>query len=128
MKPLTQEWIDKAEGDWATANREYRARKNPNYDAACFHCQQCAEKYLKAKLQEAGIAFRKTHDLENLLNDILPLEPTWGNLQNGLLTLTAYGVAYRYPGAKATKLEARDAVKRCRLVRKTVRQSFNLPT
>ena len=127
MKPLTQEWIDKAEGDWATANREYRARKNPNYDAVCFHCQQTAEKYLKAKLQEAGINFRKTHDLNNLLNDVLPLEPTWNNLQNSLTTLTAYGVEYRYPGVKAAKSEALTAVKHSRLLRKTVRQSFNLP-
>jgi HEPN domain-containing protein len=46
MNPLTLEWIDKAEGDWITASREYRARRQPNYDAACFHAQQTAEKYL----------------------------------------------------------------------------------
>ncbi len=55
MKAITQEWVDKAEGDWATLLRESRARKNPNYDAACFHAQQSAEKYLKARLQEARI-------------------------------------------------------------------------
>jgi HEPN domain-containing protein len=43
--------------------RELRARKSPNYDAACFHAQQCVEKYLKARLQEAGIVFTKTHNL-----------------------------------------------------------------
>ncbi len=43
MKPLTREWVNKAEGDYATAGRELRARKSPNYDAACFHAQQCAE-------------------------------------------------------------------------------------
>jgi HEPN domain-containing protein len=43
MKPLTQEWVKKAEGDFATAERELRARKNPNYDAVCFHAQQCVE-------------------------------------------------------------------------------------
>jgi len=48
MNPSAQEWINKAEGDWATANRENQVRKNPNYDAVCFHAQQCAEKYLKA--------------------------------------------------------------------------------
>jgi len=48
MNPIVQEWIDKAEGDWNTARREYRVRKSPNYDAVCFHSQQCAEKYLKA--------------------------------------------------------------------------------
>jgi hypothetical protein len=30
MKPLTQEWVDKAEGDFSTAGRELRARKDPN--------------------------------------------------------------------------------------------------
>jgi HEPN domain-containing protein len=50
MKPLTEEWIAKAEGDFTTAQRELRARKSPNFDAACFHTQQCIEKYLKAIL------------------------------------------------------------------------------
>ena len=31
MKPLTLEWIDKAEGDYTSARRELRARKTPNY-------------------------------------------------------------------------------------------------
>jgi len=48
MKPLTREWVSKAEGDYATARREVRARRQPNFDAACFHAQQCAEKYIKA--------------------------------------------------------------------------------
>jgi hypothetical protein len=34
MKPLTREWVKKAEGDFATAQRELRARKSPNYDSA----------------------------------------------------------------------------------------------
>jgi HEPN domain-containing protein len=48
MKISTSEWIEKAEGDWEVGQRAYRARKKPNYDAACFHAQQCAEKYLTA--------------------------------------------------------------------------------
>ena len=36
MKQITQEWLDKGEGDFATALRELRARKSPNYDA-CFY-------------------------------------------------------------------------------------------
>ncbi len=43
MQPLTLEWVAKAEGDFSTAGRELRARKAPNYDAACFHAQQCFE-------------------------------------------------------------------------------------
>jgi hypothetical protein len=36
MNPLTVEWIDKASADLATAGREMRARKDPNYDASAF--------------------------------------------------------------------------------------------
>ena len=60
------------EGDFATAGRELRARKNPNYEAACFHAQQCAEKYLKAILQEQSIPFGRTHNLIALLDLLLP--------------------------------------------------------
>jgi len=40
MKPITAERIAKAEADFATAVRESRVRKKPNYDGICFHCQQ----------------------------------------------------------------------------------------
>ncbi len=127
MKPITREWIDKDEGDWSTLMREFRARKNLNYDAVCFHAQQCAEKYLKARLQEASISFKKTHDLKILLNDILPIEQTWVNLQNSADSLTIYAVKFRYPGNSSNKSEAKEAVKYCSLIRNAVRQSFNLP-
>jgi HEPN domain-containing protein len=44
MNPLTLEWIEKAEGDFATATREFAVTEKPNYDAVCYHAQQCAEK------------------------------------------------------------------------------------
>ncbi len=51
MKPITAEWVSKAESDFALMEREGRVRKNPSYDGVCFHAQQCAEKYLKARLR-----------------------------------------------------------------------------
>jgi len=126
MKPITKEWIAKAEGDWASALREVRARKKPNYDSACFHAQQCAEKYLKARLQEASTPFGKTHDLVKLLDQIMPIDPACGMLRTDLTVLTDYAVDYRYPGKTATKPEARDAIKRCRLVRAVIRQKLGL--
>jgi HEPN domain-containing protein len=60
MKPTTAEWIIKAEGDYLTARRELAVKDNPNHDAVTFHAQQCAEKYLKARLIEAGVPFPKT--------------------------------------------------------------------
>ena len=78
MKPSTLEWVDKAEADYETALREFRARRQPNFDDACFHAQQCIEKYLKARLIEAGIAFPLSlhmplHPLQNLLHMIQPM-------------------------------------------------------
>jgi len=31
MNPLTVEWIEKAEGDFLTASREFRARNDPSF-------------------------------------------------------------------------------------------------
>jgi HEPN domain-containing protein len=77
MKPITSEWVYKAEGDFSMMERESRARRNRSYDGICFHAQQCAEKYLKARLAEAGVSVAKTHDLVTLLEQVLSLEPTW---------------------------------------------------
>ena len=126
MKPITLEWIEKAEGDWTSAQREYRARQRPNYDAACFHAQQCAEKYLKARLEEAGIAYSRTHNLISLLALALAVEPTWAVLQPHLTALNIYAVAFRYPSSSATKSNAANALKTGREVRRIIRQSFGL--
>jgi HEPN domain-containing protein len=67
MKAATRDWIEKAEADHLAAVDLARRRKLPLHDMVCFHCQQSAEKYLKARLEEAGIHFRKTHDLEAIL-------------------------------------------------------------
>ncbi len=63
MNPLTCEWVAKAEGDFATMMRESQVLDHPNYDAVCFHAQQCAEKYLKALLQETQRPINRTHNL-----------------------------------------------------------------
>lgn len=127
MKPVTEEWIAKAEGDWMVAGREVRARKSPNYDAVCFHCQQCVEKYLKGQLQEESLAVPKTHDLGKLLDLLLPTHSLWAALRLTLDTLSVYAVGFRYPGDSADKEEARNAVKLCHSVRETVRLSLGLP-
>ena len=50
MNDTVKEWIDRAERDLATAGRELAAVEQPNYDAVCFHAQQCIEKLMKALL------------------------------------------------------------------------------
>ena len=110
MKAITHEWVEKADADFISAGREYRARKQPNYDAACFHAQQCVEKYLKARLAKANKPIPKTHDLAALLDLVLPLEPLWEPFRPQLETLTSYAVEFRYPGESATRELAKIAV------------------
>ncbi|MEY3304125.1 MAG: HEPN domain-containing protein [Pseudanabaena sp.] len=126
MKPITQEWIDKAEGDFATAQREIDVENNPNYDAVCFHSQQCIEKYLKACLQENNIAFGRTHDLTKLLDAFLTMEPSWEYLRNNLDELTVYAVEFRYPGISADQTIANDAFSSCTQIRQIIRQHLNI--
>jgi HEPN domain-containing protein len=126
MKPLTREWIEKAEGDFATASREMRARKSPNYDAACFHSQQCVEKYLKALLQETAIPFGKTHHLISLLELIIGVEPSMEMLRPQLQSLNTYSVSVRYPGESADRAMAREALRIAKMLRAKFRQKFSL--
>ena len=126
MNPITLEWVAKAEGDFATAERELDVKDSPNYDAVCFHTQQCAEKYLKARLQESGIPFGKTHALTLLLDLTLPIEPAWDALRADLQALSVFAVAYRYPGESADEKDARDAFSKCKNIRQAVRQSLQL--
>lgn len=100
MNPLSNEWIDKAEGDYSTARREYRVRKKPNYDAVCFHAQQSSEKYLKAYLQEHDVQIPRTHSLIELLVLISRFDNTILFIQADINILEGYAVQYRYPGIK----------------------------
>jgi len=122
MKPLTAEWVSKAEGDYVCVQREWRARKHPNYDALCFHAQQCAEKYLKAYLQESNLSVSRTHNLIALLEPLLTDNPPLEMLREALLQLNIYSVAFRYPGESALREDARSARSLCEYVRKTLRR------
>lgn len=63
MNEVTAEWVHKAEGDFHSADSLLHAIAVPLAETAAFHCQQCAEKYLKAFLQEYAIRFERKHDL-----------------------------------------------------------------
>lgn len=128
MKQITSEWVAKAEGDYTSARREIAAPVSPNFDVVAFLAQQCAEKYLKAVLVEAGIAFPKTHDLEAILNLVLPLQPGWAPLRPDLQSLTSLGIEVRYPGVCASASDAAKALATAETVRNLVRPVLGLPT
>lgn len=75
MQAKTRDWVKRAEADYATALTMRRSWKKHRRDIVCFHLQQWIEKYLKARLLEAGIEFPKSHDLERLLDLVAHVEP-----------------------------------------------------
>ena len=126
MKPVTAEWVEKAEEDYAAALYLSRKRKPPVPGIVCFHCQQCAEKYLKALLVETGIRFPKTHDLLALLKLFATVAPFLVSFREKLEPLNDYAVEFRYPSESATKEDAKLALTNCRAVRKEIRKVLGL--
>lgn len=88
----------------------------------CFHCQQCAEKYLKALLICREMYFQKTHDLVVLFN-LLGGESGLGLRIENVQPLNRYSVEARYPGDwnPIGMAEASEAVRMARGVRDAVR-------
>jgi HEPN domain-containing protein len=127
MNEELSEWINKAENDYFSAMREYRARKHINNDSACFHAQQCIEKYLKATLVLNGIPFRKTHDLLLLLLKCTDRYPLWGSWRDDVEWLTQYSVLFRYPGESATREDAKNAIRIMKEITQDIRHSLGLP-
>jgi HEPN domain-containing protein len=109
MPPEVQavrEWLTKARHDLRVA--ELALGDNPPVlDLACFHCQQAAEKALKAFLQWHQVATPRVHALGALLDSCRPLQPNFDALRPDLLALSYYAVAVRYPSAKEP--DRRDA-------------------
>ncbi len=110
MKRATREWVGKAEDDYQAAAIIAQSSE-PLYDQLCFHCQQSAEKYLKAVLEERSLPIEKTHDLEMLLGDLRPHHPSLAKLRRGLSFLTNFAVNVRYPGDRATGRQAKAALR-----------------
>src|SRR5689334_22805181 len=110
MKRLTASWVRKAEADLLGA-RSLEQSTPPLHDLVCFHCQQSAEKYLKALLQELGRPVPRTHNLDDLLQLLLPHDATLRPLRRALVSLGRFAVDYRYPGANATKRQAQAALR-----------------
>ena len=126
MNPLTHEWVEKAEEDFEAARRLSRCRAVPLWNAVCFHAQQCAEKYLKAVLQEREAAIPKIHHLPALLNLLVVHHPLWEGMREGLTLLGGFAVEFRYPGESATRHDSEKALVICRSVRETVRDHLGL--
>ena len=91
-------WMIKAWRDLETARRSVEGAP-PFYDVAVYHCQQAAEKAIKAFLVHRGKAYERTHDIEVLTDLAYEFDPNFGALADAADALTPYATRYRYPNA-----------------------------
>ena len=118
---ILAEWLAKAGADMELA--EHLLSEEIHFPSAiAFHCQQAAEKYIKAFLVWHEVDFPKTHDLEELLGLAETSNRDLLASLRDVIVLTPYGVELRYPGDRpdATPDEAREAVKLAHQVRDAI--------
>jgi HEPN domain-containing protein len=93
---LVRDWLIKAHSDLASA-RKLGSDPDAYLDTAIYHCQQAAEKALKALLVYHDQRFEKTHDLRHLLGLAVGYQPSLSTLTHSAAQLNPYAVAFRYP-------------------------------
>lgn len=91
---LVHAWVVKADADLSVV--EMCLNKRKSLDAACFHAQQSAEKYLKAYLTAKEIEFPFVHNLEKLIELCSKGDPSFIGIKESGRELTPYAVQARY--------------------------------
>jgi len=94
-----QQWMFKADHDLQSALKLKTPDSNgPLLDTAVYHCQQTAEKALKAYLTANEVSFPKIHLLLPLLELCVDIDPSFSNLADAAEILTPFATEFRYPG------------------------------
>lgn len=96
MTDNPQPWFDKAQNDLEMARRALMPSK-PLPDMACYHAQQCAEKYLKGYLVWRQVEFRWVHDLIYLMQLCQAQDSSFNILLDAADVLNSYATEVRYP-------------------------------
>ena len=113
MKKETTLWIANAEQDFKTVEILLQSNEGPP-GLICFHCQQSAEKYIKAFLVERNIEFPRTHDLLILIEGyLLPINGAFRQIIPVATDITDFATSTRYPDSEEDLdiFVARDAYK-----------------
>ncbi len=93
---LLRSWLTKAASDLRSA-KILGSAEDPALDTAIYHCQQTAEKAVKAFLVSRGATPDKTHDIRALTLKAAEYEPRFNELITFAAELTPYAWEFRYP-------------------------------
>jgi HEPN domain-containing protein len=91
------EWIRYAQMDYDAAKNMSELHNPVPLEIVCYHCQQSAEKILKAYTIAKGEEIIRTHDLETLLERCIVYDVGFETLANVCSSLAIHAVFSRYP-------------------------------
>jgi HEPN domain-containing protein len=100
----TLEWLDKARRDLSAVSRLLES-PDPLIDMALYHCQQSAEKSVKALLTFFDEPFPKTHEMSILSKLLEPHDTSFESLLSRARALDRYIWQPRYPGLPIPEME-----------------------
>jgi HEPN domain-containing protein len=92
-----RQWLFKARHDLRSAKRLF-TDEPPILDTAAYHCQQAAEKALKAFLVLHDVQFSKIHLLLPLVEQCIDVDPAFAGLREAAEALTPFATVFRYSG------------------------------
>ena len=92
-----KEWIRFAQMDYDAAKNMSVLFQPVPLEIVCFHCQQAAEKILKAYALANGEPLIRTHDLSVILAQCKKYNQEFSNLDRVGIMLNDYAVVYKYP-------------------------------
>lgn len=91
----TRDWVLKANQDLESAR--YLGRREDLLVTAVYHCQQAAEKIVKAFLTLHSLPVPRTHDIADMLDDAALIEPSFSALDADAILLNPLATKFRYP-------------------------------
>ena len=106
-RELLRSWLTKAASDLRSARVLGSADEAP-LDTAIYHCQQTAEKAVKAFLVSKEISPEKTHDIRKLTLEAAVHEPRFNEVMDMAVSLTPYAWEFRYPDDLAETYPTRE--------------------
>ena len=107
------QWLKFAKDDLIIARHAFEDIHPKQIFISCYHCQQAAEKALKAYLIYNSVAFERTHDLVNLCYQCIDIVDEFRDLLDPCSDLTPYVTQARYPNAEEiTEPETASALRK----------------
>jgi HEPN domain-containing protein len=91
------EWIRFAQMDYDVAKNMSIMFHPIPLEIVCYHCQQSAEKVLKAYAIAQGEPLIKTHDLKVIITQCVKYDESFNHYAKHCAILTPYALISRYP-------------------------------